>query len=294
MTTLTSCPLCGHQNLKPVLTCVDHTVSHETFTLTKCSNCNFLMTNPRPDDGVIGAYYKSEDYISHTNKAASLIDSIYLRARRYTLRWKLQILNNTNPKEKTLLDYGCGTGAFIHFLQQNNWNVNGIEPSDDARLIASNLTGREISSSIPQLTASTFNVITLWHVLEHVPNLDETIQQLRAKLDDNGTMFIAVPNHSSWEAKKYQSHWAGYDVPRHLWHFSQTTMNSLMTKNNLKIVNTIPMKLDAFYISLLSEKYKRQSSSLLGMIKAFLSGLRSNQDAKTNNEYSSLIYVIKK
>jgi 2-polyprenyl-3-methyl-5-hydroxy-6-metoxy-1,4-benzoquinol methylase len=253
-----------------------------------------VLTNPRPEDDHISSYYQSQDYISHTNKASSLIDWIYLRARKYTLSWKLRIINTASSKSKTLLDYGCGTGAFLQYCQQHDWNVQGIEPSAEARSMASKIVGRNIVPDINQLTDLTYDVITLWHVLEHVPDLNGTIQKLKDKLTDNGTMFIAVPNHTSWDGKRYREHWAGYDVPRHLWHFSQSTMKTLFAKNDLKVVGILPMKLDAYYISLLSEKYKRQNTSVGGMITAFVNGFRSNLNANHNNEYSSLIYVIKK
>jgi 2-polyprenyl-3-methyl-5-hydroxy-6-metoxy-1,4-benzoquinol methylase len=294
MTTLSNCPLCNNQIFEPFLNCIDYTVSRETFKIVRCKNCLFTFTSPRPADETIGSYYQSTDYISHTNKAASLIDGIYLRARNYTLNWKLDLITAAaKSSPKNLLDYGCGTGAFMTHCHENQWEVTGVEPSPEARKIAKE-ANENVLSSVESLKQQKFSIITLWHVLEHVPNLNETLLKLRASLADNGTMFIAVPNHNSWDGKHYDKYWAGYDVPRHLWHFSQTTMTLLLKNNNLKLINTVPMKLDSYYISLLSEKYKTGKTSLAGMVKAFVNGTRSNLAAKSNNDFSSLIYVVKK
>lgn len=294
MMTINSCPMCGSETFEQFLDCIDYTVSRETFSIRTCKTCSFQITTPRPANNEIAKYYQSEDYISHTNKAASLIDRIYLLARRYTLSWKLNLLHQYSTGTKTLLDYGCGTGAFLQYAQQHQWEITGIEPASDARKIAIQQTKATVHSSVNELGEHQINIITLWHVLEHVPDLNHTLQQLANTLEKNGTMFIAVPNYNSWDAKLYKEHWAGFDVPRHLWHFSQKTMAILASKNNLKIVKTIPMKLDAFYISLLSEKYKQNKVSIIGLAKAFVNGLRSNVHARNTTEYSSLIYVIKK
>jgi 2-polyprenyl-3-methyl-5-hydroxy-6-metoxy-1,4-benzoquinol methylase len=298
MTTIESCPVCESKKFRPFISCIDFTVSRETFHIVQCESCSFTLTNPQPPQTDIGRYYQSDEYISHTNKASSLIDRIYLYARNYTLKWKLGLIDHATESDpaktqKRLLDFGCGTGAFIQYCRQNDWTVSGVEPSSQARQLAQR-DNPNVFESLNQCTENTYDIITLWHVLEHVPNLDITLQQLKEKLSVNGTMFIAVPNYKSWDGNHYNSYWAGYDVPRHLWHFSQSTMTLLLQKNNLNLVATIPMKLDAFYICLLSEKYKTGKMSIASMAVAFMKGLKSNWTAKKNNEYSSLIYVIRK
>jgi 2-polyprenyl-3-methyl-5-hydroxy-6-metoxy-1,4-benzoquinol methylase len=254
-----------------------------------------VITSPRPAETDLGKYYLSEDYISHNNEAKSLIDKIYLQARNYTLAWKRKlIIAHTKRTENKLLDYGCGTGAFIQATTKDNWQSFGVEPSQEARNQATRLTQSPIHKSLEELKNHSFDAITLWHVLEHVPDLNELLQKLKSVLADNGTMFIAVPNHSSWDGKNYKEHWAGYDVPRHLWHFSHQTMKRLVENNGLKLQQIIPMKLDSFYISLLSEKYKKGKTTIPGMINAFINGLKSNILAKRNGQYSSLIYIVRK
>ncbi|HEY9047341.1 MAG TPA: class I SAM-dependent methyltransferase [Ohtaekwangia sp.] len=294
MISVTNCPICGNSTFYKHLNCKDYTVSHESFEIIKCSNCSFHITSPRPDDSTIGSYYLSESYISHNNKAQGILDRLYLLARKYTLQWKLSLLQTYNQNsEKTLLDYGSGTGAFLEACSKNGWQTTGIEPSENARK-ASKYLQLSVYQSINQINSNKFNSITLWHVLEHVPDLDVTLQQLKSLLSDKGTLFIAVPNFQSSDGQHYKEYWAGYDVPRHLWHFSRENMNQLMQKNGLSIINIIPMKLDAYYISLLSEKYKSPTSGLPGMILAFKNAMLSNLRAKKTGQYSSLIYIIRK
>lgn len=292
---VTSCPICGNNTFQDIFSCKDYTVSHESFKLIKCQQCHFLITSPRPDDNVLGKYYLSEDYISHTNEAKSIIDKVYLVARNYTLAWKRKlILTYTNQVQSKLLDYGCGTGAFIQATAQDGWKAFGIEPSNEARAEAKKVTQSKVYQSLTEIDNHTFDAITLWHVLEHVSDLNNLLQKLKSILSENGTMFIAVPNHSSWDGEKYKEHWAGYDVPRHLWHFSHETMKKLVENNGLRLEEVIPMKLDSFYISLLSEKYRKGNTTITGMLKAFMNGLKSNILAKRNGQYSSLIYIVKK
>jgi 2-polyprenyl-3-methyl-5-hydroxy-6-metoxy-1,4-benzoquinol methylase len=191
-----------------------------------------------------------------------------------------------------ILDFGCGTGMFLHRCKEEGHTIEGVEPSATARAHASALLGTSIHETIAQ-TDNTFDVITLWHVLEHIPDLNEQLNQLKTKLKENGTMFIAVPNHRSKDAAVYGSNWAAYDVPRHLWHFEKTTMIRLLNNHSLNLRQTIPMKLDAFYVSMLSEKYKAKKTGVLTFIKGMLRGFQSNY-LGNKNEYSSLIYVIRK
>lgn len=295
MIAVTNCPICGNHIFQDVFTCKDYTATHESFALIKCQQCQFVITSPRPSDDELGKYYLSEDYISHTNEAKTLLDKIYLAARNYTLAWKRKlILNQSTRIENKLLDYGCGTGAFLHATTKDGWKSFGVEPSAQAREEAKKITNAPVYKSVEEISNDTFDSITLWHVLEHVPDLNQLLQKLKSLLAENGTMFIAVPNHSSWDGKNYSQHWAGFDVPRHLWHFSDQNMKKLVENNGLELKQIVPMKLDAFYISLLSEKYRRGNTTIVGMTAAFINGLKSNILASRNGQYSSLIYIVRK
>lgn len=290
-----TCPVCERGEFFTLFSCVDHTFSHETFVLRECTNCKLLITTPRPSEKELARYYLSDSYISHSNSTSSLVDVVYKAARHFTLKWKYDLVKNNVASNLPfkLLDFGCGTGDFIKKCKHQGNEVEGVEPSDIARYQAQQKTGATIADSIQNIS-NTFDVITLWHVLEHIPDPNKIIQELLKRMNDSGTIFIAVPNHLSYDAMKYKEKWAGYDVPRHLWHFSPGNMELLLKKNNLTQVKILPMKLDAFYVSMLSEKYKSGNQNITSIMKGFLSGIRSNQFARQNNNYSSLIYIARK
>lgn len=295
MISVSQCPVCEGKSFLPYLNCVDHTVSHETFSLIKCQACGFVITSPRPSNEDLGRYYLSEDYISHAKNSKGLFEKVYKMSRLYTLRWKLGLVKeNTFTEERPLkiLDFGCGTGEFLEKCRQAEFHTTGVEPSAIARAHAAELTGGNIFNTLDEVN-ETFHVITLWHVLEHVPDLNERIALLRSKLKKDGTMFIAVPNHQSHDARTYKGLWAGYDVPRHLWHFSEPVMRRLLNRHSMTLEKIIPMKLDALYVSMLSEKHSARRNAAAGFIHGLVNGLRSNYLAG-KNEYSSLIYVVRK
>ena len=270
----------------------DHSVSGEEFQLIENKTYGFLETSPQPEAKQLLEYYKTEDYISHTDSKRNLFEKAYHFVRSISLKKKLKLINSFKPLEKNLLDIGCGTGDFLQVAQQNNWNVSGIEPNEQARQIANQKTSYSVfdSEQLSKFKNHSFDVITLWHVLEHLSNLEEQVSTLKTLLKEKGTLIVAVPNHKSYDAEHYKNFWAAYDVPRHLWHFNQDSISKLFATQNMQVVKTKPMKFDAYYVSLLSEKYK---SGSMNLFKAFWIGLRSNMKAKRSGEYSSLIYIIK-
>ncbi len=286
-----ACPLCNNPAFEPFLVCKDYTSSLEHFSLVRCSSCSFVFLNPRPDAVSLPAYYESREYISHSRKPTGPIDLIYLFARNFTLRWKTRLIKKYKSKI-SILDFGCGTGGFLRACQRQGWQISGVEPSEKARHYAKELTGASIERDLAPFQRRQFDVISLWHVLEHVPDLRKKVAEIKAVLKDDGIIFIAVPNHESNDALRYQAYWAGYDVPRHLWHFTKTTMTALLTAEGFKMRAIIPMKLDAYYVSLLSEKYKSSNHLTIGgMIKATSFGFTSNRRARSTMNYSSLIYI---
>ncbi|MEQ8423075.1 MAG: class I SAM-dependent methyltransferase [Cyclobacteriaceae bacterium] len=289
-----NCPVCKCAEFFNVLHCKDHTYSHEKFAIQECKNCHLFLTSPRPDEDSIGNFYSSDEYISHTGRSTSIFDKLYIWVRSFTLKWKRDLIQSRKTVG-ALLDYGCGTGEFVSTMIKANWDAYGIEPAAPARQKAIeliNLENKVIFGTPAELPSRKYDLITLWHVLEHVPNPNELLSTLKSMLQDGGLIFVAVPNHESFDAEYYQEHWAAYDLPRHFWHFSSSNMAQLLNQNGLKLKQTIPMKLDAFYVSLLSEKYKNDGKhTLLTPAKALLTGIRSNAKARKTNNYSSLIYI---
>lgn len=293
MEQLNNCPVCQSQMFEEYLTVKDYTVSQEQFKIVTCKNCGFRFTNPRPDVNEIGEYYKAESYISHTNTSKGLISKVYQEVRKFTLKSKLNLINKLSPQKGKLLDVGCGTGMFLNIAKENGWQVNGIEPDTGARAIAEEINQIKIKEEVlNSFQNETFEVITLWHVLEHIHELNATIDWVKERLSKNGSLIIAVPNHESKDAEIYQEQWAAYDVPRHLYHFSQKTIKELFTKHGFELKESLPMKFDSFYVSMLSTKYQTDK---INYLKAFVDGVKSNLSAESNNQnYSSLIYVFKK
>ena len=270
----------------------DHSVSGEEFQLLHNRELEILETYPQPSLNALPEYYKSEDYISHTDTRRNLLEKVYHLVRNISLKRKLKLINSFSSKEKNLLDVGCGTGYFLQIAQENKWSVCGIEPNEAARNIANKTTNNVVfeTEHLFKFNQNSFDVITLWHVLEHLPDLENHISILKSLLKPNGTLIIAVPNYKSYDAKHYKEYWAAFDVPRHLWHFSQKAISILVAKEKMKVVKTLPMKFDSYYVSLLSEKYK---SGWMNVFNAFRIGWLSNFKAKQTTEYSSIIYCVK-
>ena len=265
----------------------DHSVSKENFELHIDEDLDMLVTRPQPEN--LNPYYDSAGYISHTDASESFVDKIYQGVKKINLKNKLKIVQK-HSSGKNLLDVGAGTGDFLVVAKENGWSVNGVEPNSKANAKASE-KGLELKTTLEDFANQKFDVITLWHVLEHMPNLTDQVTRLSNLLTQDGTLIIAVPNFKSFDALHYKSFWAAFDVPRHLWHFSKKAISKLFQRENMQLVKTYPMVFDAFYVSLLSEKYKTGKQNF---ISAFRIGLRSNLKAWRTKEYSSLTYVLKK
>ena len=276
-------------NKKHFLTLKDYSVSKETFDLYHDETLDMLITFPQPSLDNLGKYYESEDYISHTDNKRSLFEKLYHFIKNIALKNKLNLINSHQPNKGRILDIGAGTGDFLSVAKKDGWQTIGVEPSIKAKSIAIN-KGVSFVELTTELENNSFDVISMWHVLEHVPDLDKQIKELKRLLKPTGTLIIAVPNFKSFDAKYYGKFWAAFDVPIHFWHFSKTAIKLLFQKEKMKLNKVLPMKFDSFYVSLLSEKYK---SGKMNFIKAFYVGLLSNWKARKSFEHSSHIYIIR-
>jgi 2-polyprenyl-3-methyl-5-hydroxy-6-metoxy-1,4-benzoquinol methylase len=295
MITYKQCPVCYSEKIEEVFSAKDYTVSNEMFTIVKCTACTHMFTQHVASQNDIGKYYQSENYISHSDTQEGIVNKLYHAVRKRTLIGKKNLLQNETGKQQgKILDIGCGTGAFLNTMKLAGWESAGLEPDDIARkkaLELYNLSPRP-SHEIFDLPHGAYDAITMWHVLEHVHQLQEYIAQLKNMLTTNGRIFIAVPNYTSYDAQYYGAHWAAYDVPRHLYHFSPASMKNLVEQHGLTIRKIKPMWFDSFYVSMLSEQYKNGKGNI---VKAFLIGFMSNLKTVFNKEKcSSLIYVIGK
>jgi 2-polyprenyl-3-methyl-5-hydroxy-6-metoxy-1,4-benzoquinol methylase len=274
---------------KSFITVKDFSVSGESFSLLLNEEYQILKTHPQPTLDKLGSYYEFEDYISHTDGKRTLFEKMYHFIKRKAIRDKVKLINSYQPVKGRILDIGAGTGDFLLECKNQNWEILGIEPNDKAKGIAVG-KGIKFGDTIEKLESNSFDVITMWHVLEHVPDVEHQVAELKRLLKPSGTIIIAVPNFKSYDAKYYKEFWAAYDVPRHLWHFSKTAIEKLFDKQNMNLEDIKPMWFDSFYVSLLSEKYK---SGKMNFISGFFIGLISNVSGLFKKEFSSHIYVLK-
>ena len=274
---------------KSFITVKDFSVSGESFSLLLNEEYQILKTHPQPTLDKLGSYYEFEDYISHTDGKRTLFEKMYHFIKRKAIRDKVSLINSYQPVKGRILDIGAGTGDFLLECKNQNWDILGIEPNDKAKGIAL-AKGIKFGDTIEKLESNSFDVITMWHVLEHVPDVEYQVAELKRLLKPSGTIVIAVPNFKSYDANHYKEFWAAYDVPRHLWHFSKTAIEKLFDKQNMNLEDVKPMWFDSFYVSLLSEKYK---SGKMNFISGFFIGLISNVSGCFKNEFSSHIYVLK-
>jgi 2-polyprenyl-3-methyl-5-hydroxy-6-metoxy-1,4-benzoquinol methylase len=290
-----NCPVCKSNNISFVLEAKDETVSNKYFEIWECANCKLRFTQDIPNEQNIGEYYKSSAYISHSNTAKGLVNKLYHAVRSFTLQSKKNLIQkSTNKQQGNLLDIGAGTGAFASTMKKNGWNVTALEPDETARINGKKDFDIDLlpSENLFKLAPNTFDVITLWHVLEHVHELHKYLDTFYSLLNDSGILIIAVPNYTSFDARIYSQTWAAYDVPRHLYHFSPQSMRTLLSKHKFNLVEQKPMWFDSFYVSLLSEKYKSGKSNLL---KALINGFASNYKSLSKpGNCSSMIYISKK
>jgi SAM-dependent methyltransferase len=288
---LSDCPICNGKLIESFST-TDFTVSHETFHIEQCQYCSLLLTNPRPDTRSIARYYQSPEYVPHSGSTKGLINRIYQSVKGMNIAFKCrQVIGFSVISKAHILDYGCGRGDFLLAMKKRGWIITGVESDAATAAIASRLCQTNIlqPEDLNDLKSESVDVITLWHVLEHIHRLNETMQQLKRILKTTGRLIIAVPNHHSFDARHYGNRWAGYDVPRHLYHFNPKAMQYFFQRHGLQCLSRKALPLDAFYVSMLSEKYNGRA--LTGLIKGFMIGLLSDFQAIMTGQWSSLIFV---
>lgn len=287
-----TCPLCGGEKHKKYVSAKDHNVSNDSFDVVSCVSCQFRFTNPKPSEETIGKYYQSKDYISHTSSKKGFFNFVYHTVRNYQLYKKEKLISSfNNNTEKALLDFGSGTGEFLNFCKRKGWETLGVEPEAKAAALAKRNYDLNVNtiSEFFKNTTEKFDVITLWHVLEHVYDLEKYVSELTKKLNSNGLLVLGLPNSNSYDAIYYKENWAAWDLPIHLYHFTKKDIKAIAKSYGFDLIKIKPLIFDSFYISMLSEQ-KKKKSKLLGIWR----GLISNLKAKTTKEYSSHIYILKK
>lgn len=289
MEDIRKCPICESEDFHARMTVKDHSITHENFELVICANCSFVVTSPRPENRYLARYYESDTYISHSATRKGIINTLYHQVQRVNLSKKFKAVSPFVPRG-TWMDYGAGNGAFLSYVKEKSKSVKGYEPDQKARSIGAQ-KGISIadSSEYPESDGQ-FASITMWHVLEHIPELKEIIRTHHRHLVEDGILTIAVPNHLSYDAQFYKEYWAAYDVPRHLWHFSEKNIQELVIPEGFEYIKKAPMVFDSYYVSMLSEKYKKGL-----LLRGVLLGLLSNFYARiSGSPFSSQIYIFRK
>jgi 2-polyprenyl-3-methyl-5-hydroxy-6-metoxy-1,4-benzoquinol methylase len=293
--TYRKCPVCNSGKLRSELSVTDYTVSHESFEVWECTGCTARFTQDAPSAAAISRYYQSSNYVSHSDTKKGIVNTLYHWVRSFTLGSKRRLVGkHTRKQSGTLLDVGAGTGAFAATMHKAGWTVTGLEPDETARSNAKSQHGIALlpAAALYQQPSDHFDAITLWHVLEHVHDLHGYLESFNRILKPQGTLIIAVPNYTSFDADMYGAHWAAYDVPRHLYHFSPDSMDVLTEQHGMQVVAHKPMWFDSFYVSMLSEQYKNGYTNIF---TAFWNGWLSNWEAFSDiSKCSSVIYVVRK
>lgn len=265
----------------------DFLVSKESFLLKHNTRINAWQTTPALTEETLQKYYPKETYLSHTDKAKGLKATVYLFVKKWNIRAKIKRIAKTKKRGK-LLDFGAGNGAFVQAAQAKGWETFAFDFSETAK---KQLTKKGINQINEVRQNDNYDVITLWHVFEHLPNPQQQLKRFYEALVPGGILVLALPNYSSWDAKHYGSYWAAYDVPRHLWHYNKVSIFGLANASGFDVLKTYNMFWDAFYIALLSEQYKKARSPwLLGFFK----GLYSNAKGWRYKNTSSLTFVLQK
>lgn len=290
----TTCPLCKGSSIQSVMSVKDHSISQEIFEVYNCASCSFVFTQQVPDQEHIGRYYEGDAYISHSDSRAGLVNKLYHKARSIMLERKQKLIKSY-VVGKRHLDYGAGTGYFLEHMKRKGYQVKGIEIDSDARAFAKSNFEIDVdppSSLMQDQRNDLYDSISMWHVLEHIQEPHALLQKLHQVLSDDGYLFVAVPNHTSTDGQHYGPYWAGYDVPRHLWHFSPKTMRDMARRNGFEVIALEGMPFDPYYNSLLSERYMDRS---LALLRGAVSGLKNTIASWSATEKaSSIIYILQK
>lgn len=278
-----------------MLRCTDYLVSMEEFNICKCRQCDFIFTADYPDASEAGRYYESPEYISHSDSRRTLTDRAYQFARKIMLRRKRRmVIETTGLAKGNVLDIGSGTGHFLNVMKEAGWDITGIEINKSAREYAASQFSLKVlpPEELKALPSEEFDCITLWHVAEHLYDLNRYFNEIKRLLKPDGIVLVALPNSYSFDSAHFGKFWAAYDVPRHLWHFNYMTFPDFASKAEFTISSIRPLPLDVFYISILSEKHKKNPAPFItGIIKgAYFSMLSIFNRLKS----SSLVFVLKR
>ena len=271
------CVLCNSSNLfKERYQIHDRFNPDKKYKLQECQ-CGMIMTNPRPDLNEIASHYNNDNY--HPNKRKNKIFNIlYKLAQSVNNKSKKKIIMHHIKSNGSILDYGGGDGQFRDYMYQKSWEANIYEPYLDG--------GMKKSKEIKMIKHNYYDVISMFHSLEHVYDIDECLKSISDYLKDKGILVISIPNHDAYERKFFNDNWIAYDVPRHLYHFTFESVERILNKNKFKIIDYKPIYIDTFYNVLMS------SNSRVNFLKIPYLILISLLNVYINSKLASSIMVV--
>ena len=276
---LINCPVCDSNDSSLYIKLKDRfKTNNETFSLVQCK-CAFVYLSPRPNENTISKFYKNNDYSPHAETSL-----FYKIAQKISFRWKLKIISkySINYNKPFILDYGSGKGEFADYLIKKSFDIDKYDPIFTDKSTKMYSDSNQINKQ--------YNIITLWHSLEHVHRLNQTLDKIYQLLSDKGVLLIAVPNINASEKQYFRDKWVAYDAPRHLYHFSSETMLKFLNKHGLEMIELKPIYQDTFYNTYLSLSSKYFLIKLIKTcyisIISFLKILFSNKQKS-----SSLLYI---
>ena len=275
------CPLCKSKTTIKRIKTKDFSFSGEFFEIHECNTCLVGFTLPELSKKELEKYYNKEKYHSY-QKDNSGFSLIYKFIQKINSRYKLNILNRLGIKN--LLDYGSGSGEFVRFCNNKGISAFGFEPINKVK-------SEMVYQNINKIKDKRYDCVTLWHVLEHTKDPLSVLKFVKGVLNEGGWIIVALPNKDSYDNIYYGKTWAGYDVPRHQYHFNPESFKNLISSIGLKTEFTKPLFFDAFYVSVLSEK---NSNNLFWFIRGLIIGMWSNIRAFFDKKHSSIIYIIKR
>lgn len=289
-----ACIVCGSTDHQTELLVTDWLVTQEKFNVKRCNKCLFRFTANPPSAEAAGKYYETEEYVEHSDNNDGFINKLYHFGRKWMMKYKLSLIQNLQTGNR-LLDVGSGAGYFLNFMQQSGYAVEGVEISEKAVKGCKdkyNIDAYHPSRLIGNKIEINVDIITLWHVFEHVYEYDEYFNSFSKLLSKDGRLIIAMPNYKCLEEKIYRTHWNGYDTPRHLWHFTPETFKKFAADRGFEIVKMKSLPLDPFYNSMISASYKKSFTLLpITLLNGILSSILSSISLKHS---SSIVYILKK
>lgn len=283
---LISCPICNGSKFQNFIKVKDRfSLSRiENFQLVKC-NCNFILLNPRPNSDEISNFYNHTDYDPHKKRNLSFYDIIYKLVQKIALKIKFSRIIKFKKKGE-LLDIGGGQGEFAIYMQNKGFSSTLQDNFSNYKGIL------KFYSNIDKLKNKLFDVISMWHVLEHIHDLEKLFISINTILKKNGILVIAVPNHDAIERISFHEKWAPYDAPRHLYHFNLFTLEKLLNKNGFEILKKYSMIQDSFYNILLSINKKSIYSIFKGLYVSVITIL--NMLINGSKNASTIMVICKK